>query len=196
MTIPKPIETRYAGCRFRSRTEARWAVFFDHLGIKWQYETEGYELSTGARYLPDFYLPDFDQWVEVKGKLTPRDLRRTAVAACELPTEDPDQIHHGILFLGDIPKPGHPIWHSRIASLDGHLHVQFVFFTEEEGVSPIGYSRVFRMPGFLNLDDGALKQVAAKLIESADGSYLEVNRAVDAAYRAARSARFEHGEQG
>lgn len=27
----RAIETRYAGCRFRSRLEARWAVFFDHL---------------------------------------------------------------------------------------------------------------------------------------------------------------------
>lgn len=29
----KAIETSYAGCRFRSRLEARWAVFFDTLGI-------------------------------------------------------------------------------------------------------------------------------------------------------------------
>lgn len=32
MAVPptiKPIETRYKGCRFRSRPEARWAVFFD-----------------------------------------------------------------------------------------------------------------------------------------------------------------------
>lgn len=31
-----PIQTRYAGCLFRSRLEARWAVFFDHLGIRWR----------------------------------------------------------------------------------------------------------------------------------------------------------------
>ncbi|MFI2663355.1 hypothetical protein [Micromonospora carbonacea] len=196
MTAPKPIETRYAGCRFRSRLEARWAVFFDNLGITWQYETEGYELSTGDRYLPDFYLPDFDQWVEVKGKLTTRDLCRTAVAACELPTENSEQIHHGILFLGDVPEPGHPIWHSRIASLDGHLHIQYVFISPTEGVVPIGPSRVLRMPSFLHLNDDSLKRVAAKLIKSADGSYLKLDHAVDAAYRAARSARFEHGEQG
>lgn len=29
----KAIETRYAGCLFRSRLEARWAVFFRHVGI-------------------------------------------------------------------------------------------------------------------------------------------------------------------
>ena len=34
----KPIETIYKGYRFRSRLEARWAVFFDALGIEYEYE--------------------------------------------------------------------------------------------------------------------------------------------------------------
>jgi hypothetical protein len=63
----KAIETRYKGYRFRSRLEARWAVYFDALGVKWTYEYEGFELPNGTRYLPDFYLPDFDEYVEIKG---------------------------------------------------------------------------------------------------------------------------------
>lgn len=63
----KPIQTVYKGYRFRSRLEARWAVFFDALGVKWSYEHEGFELPGGGRYLPDFYLPDFDEYVEIKG---------------------------------------------------------------------------------------------------------------------------------
>ena len=51
-----PIETSYKGYRFRSRIEARWAVFFDHLNIDWEYEKEGYELGDLGRYLPDFWL--------------------------------------------------------------------------------------------------------------------------------------------
>ena len=70
-TVPplKPIPTRYNGYRFRSRLEARWAVFFDRLGIAYQYEPEGFELSDGSWYLPDFWLPSFHggTWVEVKG---------------------------------------------------------------------------------------------------------------------------------
>jgi len=46
------IETRYSGYRFRSRLEARWATFFDHLGCEWEYEKEGYVLPNGDRYLP------------------------------------------------------------------------------------------------------------------------------------------------
>lgn len=52
----RAIETRYRGYRFRSRLEARWAVFFDALGLKWEYEPEGFELPGGGRYLPDFLL--------------------------------------------------------------------------------------------------------------------------------------------
>jgi hypothetical protein len=61
------IETRYNGHRFRSRTEARWAVLLDHLGVKYEYEPEGYELGDGVRYLPDFYLPAEDCYIEIKG---------------------------------------------------------------------------------------------------------------------------------
>lgn len=62
----KPIETVYKGYRFRSRLEARWAVFFDAAGIEYEYEIEGFEKENGMRYLPDFYLPDEDMYVEVK----------------------------------------------------------------------------------------------------------------------------------
>lgn len=62
----RAITTRYKGYAFRSRLEARWAVFFDHLGIRWDYEPEGFELGNGLRYLPDFWLPDWKIWVEIK----------------------------------------------------------------------------------------------------------------------------------
>lgn len=62
----KPIETFYAGCNFRSRLEARWAVFFDALGVIWRYEPEGYVLPSGVCYLPDFYFPTYKCYGEVK----------------------------------------------------------------------------------------------------------------------------------
>lgn len=52
-----PIETHYKGYRFRSRLEARWAVFFDTAEIAWEYELEGYDLGPHGLYLPDFFLP-------------------------------------------------------------------------------------------------------------------------------------------
>lgn len=64
MTI-SPIETRYAGCRFRSRTEARWAVAFDALGFSWEYEPEGFALPSGG-YLPDFLINTTGEWIEIK----------------------------------------------------------------------------------------------------------------------------------
>lgn len=66
MDAIKAIETSYRGYRFRSRLEARWAVFFDALGIKWEYEAEGFDLGEAGWYLPDFRLPELHLWVEIK----------------------------------------------------------------------------------------------------------------------------------
>lgn len=63
----KPIKTNYNGILFRSKLEAEWAKFFDAIDIPYIYEPEGFEFEDGTRYLPDFYLPDANQWFEVKG---------------------------------------------------------------------------------------------------------------------------------
>lgn len=65
-SIP-PIPTRYAGVLFRSRLEARYALFFDSLDIRWEYETQGFS-ADGTWYLPDFVLfPALGMlWAEVK----------------------------------------------------------------------------------------------------------------------------------
>lgn len=85
-TALKAIETVYRGYRFRSRLEARWAVFFDAFGgpvpgvdwVPWEYEKEGYDLGDAGPYLPDFWLPAHRVWVEIKGQ--PPDAGETAKA--------------------------------------------------------------------------------------------------------------------
>lgn len=69
MSELKAIPTKYNGYIFRSRTEARWAVFFENAGIKFYYEPEGINIRGSINYLPDFYLPDSDTWFEAKGVL-------------------------------------------------------------------------------------------------------------------------------
>ena len=78
MSNARAIQTVYNGYRFRSRLEARWAVFFDALGIRYEYEPEGFELDDGTRYLPDFYLPDINggTYVEVKGQMDDKSYRK------------------------------------------------------------------------------------------------------------------------
>ena len=82
MAMIKAIQTEYNGIKFRSRLEARWAVFFDAVGVTWEYEPEGFELSNGIRYLPDFLLhgvegrgsnENGDLYIEVKGELKDED---------------------------------------------------------------------------------------------------------------------------
>jgi hypothetical protein len=62
----KSLNTEFDGYNFRSRLEARWAVYFKEMGWDYLYEPQGYILSTGASYLPDFFLPDFQTFIEVK----------------------------------------------------------------------------------------------------------------------------------
>ena len=73
LTTMKAIETVRDGYKFRSRLEARWAVFFSELGIDYEYEKEGFELSWYTRdghfyYLPDFWIPSWNAFVEIKGE--------------------------------------------------------------------------------------------------------------------------------
>jgi hypothetical protein len=65
----KAKRTLYKNIMFKSRLEAKWAIFFDELGIKWQYEPEYSDVECGCfriYYKPDFFLPDYELWVEVK----------------------------------------------------------------------------------------------------------------------------------
>lgn len=62
----KAIETVYNGYKFRSRLEARWAVFFDSVGVRYEYEPEGYDLHYQGYYLPDFRLRDYKAIIEIK----------------------------------------------------------------------------------------------------------------------------------
>lgn len=56
---------------FRSSWEANIARYYNYLGIKWQFEPKTFIFDTIKKgcvsYLPDFYLPEEDKWVEVKG---------------------------------------------------------------------------------------------------------------------------------
>ena len=56
----KAIETVFQGHRFRSRLEARWAVFFTEAGLPWEYEPEGFCFPCGTHYLPDFFIPNVE----------------------------------------------------------------------------------------------------------------------------------------
>lgn len=63
--MSRGIKTEVAGVTLRSRPEAYWALFFEHLGIEWQYEPRKFEMGD-TTYTPDFYLPQSRMWVEVK----------------------------------------------------------------------------------------------------------------------------------
>lgn len=98
MSEIKPIETVYNGYRFRSRLEARWAVFFDAVGIRYEYEPDGFEVD-GEKYLPDFYLPELDVYAEVK----PEDLSRID-EICKASRVCCYATNKILILLGEIPN--------------------------------------------------------------------------------------------
>jgi len=78
----QPIETTYNGYKFRSRLEARWAVFLESIGASgasYAYEHEGYDLN-GIWYLPDFWVPSWNSFIEIK----PEEPRPEEEQKCEL----------------------------------------------------------------------------------------------------------------
>lgn len=74
----KAIPTTYAGTNFRSRLEARWAAYFDIIGVSWDYEP----IDLGG-WCPDFVLniKAGNIYAEVK----PVDLEKDDVYGLRLP---------------------------------------------------------------------------------------------------------------
>lgn len=175
-TAIRAIETEYAGCRFRSRLEARWAVFFDRLGIRWNYEPEGYEFD-GVRYLPDFGFPEIGGFAEVKGAQASldRDLERITTFSAAKRTK--------VVILGEVPAP--------VSNLGTPMHSMVV--NGEVGTS---------IAVNLRFADGFswfFAHVAIKTPVTTEwrnwGGISPWPELIDA-YAAARGARFEFGEQG
>ena len=82
MSYSVPVkQVHYDGHHFRSTQEARFACFFNELAVDYAYEPDTYEFplspespllpthpSNSVKYIPDFYLPSFDVFIEVKAK--------------------------------------------------------------------------------------------------------------------------------
>lgn len=203
----KAIETHYRGYRFRSRLEARWAVIFDFLKIRWEYELEGYEWTEGLdseappevgaekfMYLPDFYLPEQCVHAEVKGDPTVEDIRMLASAAVPhwgLPDKRTDTSRLGdrILILGRMPdKECAP---SGVMLYWWKGCVFWYPWTPEQwqNVGATTFDSVFG-------DNGDFEPTEArKIIDHLNNwVYPTKNNAMRIAASLGRCARFEHGE--
>ena len=120
-------KTTYKGIEFRSRLEARWAVFFDALGLRWEYEPEGYRLDDGTCYLPDFYVHDIKGhvgktphgdgiFIEVKGELSEADKKKL------------DRFQYPIYVVGNFPKTSNP-WTDVTIEFEKHPKYMFSEYT-------------------------------------------------------------------
>jgi len=216
----RAIETQYAGCRFRSRLEARWAVFFDHMGIRWEYEPQGFEVTWRLsnydetfRYLPDFWLPDHGLWAEVKGSLNEDEGFRLLNAAASISSNNGGGCHddggNDVLLLGSIPRPDK---HEVVSPWVMHLHKgDLEVFQWDPSViypNPGRHQHATSTRGrtiAYDVGDGwrgitwpsvwPRHEILDRLLAGGPISSKHRSR-FNGAYAAARSARFEHGESG
>jgi hypothetical protein len=215
----QPIQTHYAGYHFRSRLEARWAVFFDNLGIKWQYEPQGYTVGPAKRpYLPDFFLPDLQAAVEVKGEQSRLNLDLLADSL------EGAREAHSVLILGPIPAeavtttPTHLlVYRAFDIRSEPHLHQMLRDYGQAvEKLSDEDRKAVQRFTSHKGRGTIAMTQAAffygsgpvigplaimpslptPDIVDPLTPLAMPVVQypKVRAAYKAARCARFEHGE--
>lgn len=97
------IETQYKGYRFRSRLEAKWAIFFDEIGWEWIYEHDGYDLPCG-KYLPDFFFPDINCFAEVKPVPFTKNEMTKCCQLSEGLCEDTSNCEKGVILLVGNPE--------------------------------------------------------------------------------------------
>ena len=193
----KPIETEYKGYKFRSRLEARWAVFFDALRIRYEYETEGFEWGDW-KYLPDFYLPDEDIYVEVK----PR--RDGALDELWRAIRVMDANKKMLLILRDIPfdNRGNVWWfplyyhHPVTCDFEG-VRVSIGFNKDGSYLVRDWYicmkQRLFGVPVEKNVSE--VNDFDVEQDQAFPARYVLEEKELAEAYRKARQARFEHGEK-
>lgn len=185
----QPIETRYKGYRFRSRLEARWAVFFDTLGIEWEYEKEGYDLGESGWYLPDFWLPKQNIFAEIK-PYTP-DAKAWMVFQ-ELDTPAINKM----IGLSAITGAGVILLDSDLATLCYRKSYDYQVMKGYLFVFPDGYidcSYEWTVCPICGAVDATYEGKKDRIYcghEEWRGDWC----AVEKAYITARSARFEHGE--
>ena len=107
MAFDGPIAARkcaWRGVDFRSSLELRWAVYFDSLGLKWEYEPFFFRSSDGRNYLPDFRIAELGVLVEVKPhSQSGADADRYAMAA---KTAVAEYLCRVFVFVVGPPRPG------------------------------------------------------------------------------------------
>lgn len=191
----KAIETVYKGYKFRSRLEARWAVFFDALGITWEYEPDGYDLGRFGRYLPDFHLPQFDTIAEVKPTLPT--------------TKEEDKLMTCALGLNKIPlflvgTPGDEkllvyCFDEKDSSAGEGWKDDFIWHITEEGYIKFWFDQELYQDGEWRRTYFRANEDYSFLNTTYPPTFLQPGRSYRrplAAYEAARQARFEHGQNG
>ena len=58
---------KYNDVWMKSSWEVKYAKYLDSKNIKWEYEPRFFNLKELGNYFPDFYLPSYNKYIEIKG---------------------------------------------------------------------------------------------------------------------------------
>lgn len=75
-SLAKKMHIVYKGIPLHGTWELKYAKYLDEMGIVWVRNTDSFSYryeDKERRYTPDFYLPETDRYVEVKGYKTKKD---------------------------------------------------------------------------------------------------------------------------
>jgi hypothetical protein len=224
----KPTETVYKGRTFRHPLAARWAVCFDNLGLGWQYEPERFTLPGGRSYQPEFFIPEWNLFLDVEPDLPYGDVEEhegtfrvpvgesatgplstflLVAAVLALRRADGADKRGLVMLCG---SPGVPFLHEyRGRWRLGEGAVALTFHPPPLNLigiaalsEALGDGRFDLWPYYLNGEpsDGRAAPYESAIFPRGRTDHLYIGQGrsfashrLQAAYRAARSARFEHG---
>lgn len=75
-SLAKNMHISYKGVDLHGTWELKYAIFLDENGVQWERNKNSFPYSYEGkerRYTPDFYLPETDEYVEIKGYKTEKD---------------------------------------------------------------------------------------------------------------------------
>jgi len=192
---------------FKTELDARWAAFFDTLGVDFEYEPSKFEKGD-ASYTPTFFLPETKTWVDV----SPSDdalaekkdtIHRMLEGPSPIPHIDyvrsPEESEcRGLLLLGEIPEPG--------VGMVLHNLIQMGPFDKDEPKNSVGEEPTLcAFSAFMGLSKPGVRAVPVGFLDfmwayfehgsldwSVTPTYIEtqfVDGGVDAALTAARAVK-------
>ena len=98
----------YKGVKFHGLWEVKFAMNLDDKNVEWRRPTEKFQYTFEGKtrnYTPDFWIPELDSYVEIKGYTTPKDEAKWSQFPLKLIVlKGEDLVQMGIIDYNQVKK--------------------------------------------------------------------------------------------